>query len=52
MASLSYCGVAAAAHFVLGEKMPARRWLATVLIATGVAVVAGSASAAGFGNFR
>jgi drug/metabolite transporter (DMT)-like permease len=47
MASLSYCGVAAAAYFVLGEKVPVRRWLATVLIAAGVAVVAGSASAAG-----
>lgn len=43
MASLSYCGVAAAAYFVLGEKVPLRRWLATVLIAAGVAVVAGSA---------
>lgn len=43
MASLSYCGVAAAAYFVLGEKVPLRRWLATALIAAGVAVVAGSA---------
>jgi drug/metabolite transporter (DMT)-like permease len=49
LASLSYCGVAAAAYFVLGEKVPARRWLATVLIAAGVAVVAGSVSAAGVG---
>ena len=47
LASLSYCGVAAVAYFVLGEKVPARRWLATVLIAAGVAVVAGSASAIG-----
>ncbi len=49
IASLSYCGVVAGAHFVLGEKVSARRWLATVLIAVGVAMVAGSASAAGVG---
>ncbi len=49
LASLSYCGVAIAAYFVLGEKVPLRRWLATALIAAGVAVVAGSVSAAGVG---
>jgi len=49
LASLSYCGVAIAARFVLGEKIPLRRWLATVLITAGVAVVAGSASTAGVG---
>jgi drug/metabolite transporter (DMT)-like permease len=46
IASLSYCGVAIAARFFLGEAVPLRRWLATVLIACGVAVVAGSAPAA------
>ncbi|MEO8559799.1 MAG: hypothetical protein ABI439_12100 [Rhodospirillales bacterium] len=49
LACLSYCGVAIAAYFVLGEKVPLRRWLATALIAAGVAVVAGSVSAAGVG---
>lgn len=47
LASLSYCGVAAVARFVLGEKVSARRWLATGLIAAGVAIVAGTATAAG-----
>jgi drug/metabolite transporter (DMT)-like permease len=45
LASLSYCGVAIGARFLLGEKVPARRWLATLLIALGVAIAAGMAPA-------
>ncbi|TWT05636.1 EamA family transporter [Reyranella sp. CPCC 100927] len=39
LASLSYCGVALAGWLVLGERVTPRRWLGTVLITLGVAVV-------------
>jgi len=37
--ALSYCGVVLASRFVLHEPVPARRWLATVAVAGGVALV-------------
>ena len=37
--ALSYCGVVIASRFVLHERVSARRWLATVAVAGGVALV-------------
>ncbi len=37
--ALSYCGVVVASHFILHERVPPRRWMATVIVAVGVAVV-------------
>ena len=37
--ALSYCGVVVASHFILGERVSARRWLATVIVAAGVAMM-------------
>lgn len=39
LASLSYCGIALASHFILKEPVSRRRWLGTALIALGVAMV-------------
>ena len=38
-AALSYCGVVLASRYVLHERVSARRWLGTVAIAAGVALV-------------
>jgi drug/metabolite transporter (DMT)-like permease len=40
---LSYCGVALASRFVLGERLTRRRWLGTAIIALGAAIVSLSA---------
>jgi undecaprenyl phosphate-alpha-L-ara4N flippase subunit ArnE len=37
--ALSYCGVVIASRFVLGEHVSGRRWLATLVVAAGVALV-------------
>jgi len=37
--ALSYCGVVIASRFVLGERVSPRRWLATLAVAAGVALV-------------
>jgi undecaprenyl phosphate-alpha-L-ara4N flippase subunit ArnE len=37
--ALSYCGVVVASRFILHERVSRRRWLATVTIAFGVALV-------------
>lgn len=37
--ALSYCGVVVASRFVLGERVTARRWLATLTVVVGVALV-------------
>ena len=37
--ALSYCGVVVASRFVLHERVSTRRWIATVAIALGVALV-------------
>ena len=37
--ALSYCGVVIASRFVLRERVSARRWLATLAVACGVALV-------------
>jgi undecaprenyl phosphate-alpha-L-ara4N flippase subunit ArnE len=37
--ALSYCGVVVASRFILHERVSRRRWIATVLIAVGVALV-------------
>jgi drug/metabolite transporter (DMT)-like permease len=38
-AALSYCGVVIASRYVLHERVSARRWFGTVVIAAGVALV-------------
>jgi len=38
-AALSYCGVVLASRFILHERVSLRRWLGTVVIAAGVALV-------------
>jgi drug/metabolite transporter (DMT)-like permease len=38
-AALSYCGVVIASRYVLHEHVSARRWVGTVAIAAGVALV-------------
>jgi drug/metabolite transporter (DMT)-like permease len=38
-AALSYCGVVVASRYVLHEHVSTRRWLGTVAIAAGVALV-------------
>ena len=38
-AALSYCGVVVASQYVLHERVSLRRWLGTVTIAAGVALV-------------
>ncbi|HZP66241.1 MAG TPA: hypothetical protein VFB32_08020 [Rudaea sp.] len=37
--ALSYCGVVAASRFVLHEPVAMRRWIGTVAVASGVALV-------------
>ncbi|MEO8802950.1 MAG: EamA family transporter [Rudaea sp.] len=37
--ALSYCGVVVASRFILGERVTARRWLATLTVVIGVALV-------------
>jgi drug/metabolite transporter (DMT)-like permease len=37
--ALSYCGVVLASRLVLHERVPPRRWLATIAVAVGVAMV-------------
>jgi len=37
--ALSYCGVVLASRWILHEHVSARRWLATVAVAAGVALV-------------
>ena len=37
--SLVYCSVPLAGKLFLGEKLPSRQWLATMIIASGVALV-------------
>jgi len=37
--ALSYCGVVIASHWVLGERVSPRRWMATFAVAGGVALV-------------
>ena len=37
--ALSYCGVVVASRFILHERVSTRRWIATVMIALGVALV-------------
>ena len=46
--ALSYCGVVVASRFVLGERITARRWMATFAIACGVALVCWPDSLTGF----
>ncbi|MGA9334859.1 MAG: EamA family transporter [Rudaea sp.] len=36
--ALSYCGVVIASRFVLGERVNARRWLATFTVVVGVSL--------------
>jgi drug/metabolite transporter (DMT)-like permease len=38
-AALSYCGVVVASRYVLHERVSARRWIGTVAVAAGVALV-------------
>ena len=38
-AALSYCGVVVASRYVLHERVSTRRWLGTVAVAAGVALV-------------
>jgi drug/metabolite transporter (DMT)-like permease len=38
-AALSYCGVVVASRLILRERVSARRWAATFVVAAGVAVV-------------
>ena len=38
-AALSYCGVVVASRWILNERVSARRWLGTVAVAAGVALV-------------
>jgi len=38
-AALSYCGVVIASRYVLHERVSARRWFGTVVIAAGVALI-------------
>jgi drug/metabolite transporter (DMT)-like permease len=38
-AALSYCGVVVASRLILREHISARRWTATLVVATGVAIV-------------
>jgi drug/metabolite transporter (DMT)-like permease len=38
-AALSYCGVVVASRYVLHEKVSVRRWLGTIAVAGGVALV-------------
>jgi drug/metabolite transporter (DMT)-like permease len=38
-AALSYCGVVVASRYVLHERVSSRRWLGTVAVAAGVALV-------------
>ena len=40
-AALSYCGVVIASRWILHEHVSTRRWVGTVLIAAGVALVCG-----------
>ena len=42
LAGLSYCGIALASHFVLHESISRRRWIGTLLIALGAAIVGSS----------
>ena len=37
--ALSYCGVVLASRFILGERVSARRWIATFAVAFGVVLV-------------
>ncbi|MEP6484329.1 MAG: EamA family transporter [Rudaea sp.] len=37
--ALSYCGIVIASRFILGERVPRQRWIATVAVAVGVALV-------------
>ena len=37
--ALSYCGVVIASRLILQEKVPLRRWLATLVVAFGVMLV-------------
>nr|BAT30624.1 hypothetical protein [Aureimonas sp. AU4] len=43
IATLSYVGVVLASRFLLGEMIPPRRWIATVMIAAGAALVGANA---------
>lgn len=43
IATLSYVGVVLASRLFLGEAVPRRRWIATILIAAGAALVGVSA---------
>ncbi len=43
LATLSYVGVVLASRFLLGEAVPPRRWIATLMIAAGAALVGASA---------
>ncbi len=38
-AALTYCGVVVASRFLLNEQVSTRRWLGTVAVAAGVALV-------------
>jgi drug/metabolite transporter (DMT)-like permease len=38
-AALTYCGVVVASRFLLHERVSTRRWLGTVAVAAGVALV-------------
>ncbi len=38
-AALSYCGVIVASRLILHERVSARRWVATMVVAAGVAMV-------------
>ncbi|WP_413988550.1 EamA family transporter [Labrys okinawensis] len=42
LAGLSYCGIALASRFILRESISRRRWIGTILIALGAAVVGSS----------
>jgi len=42
LAGLSYCGIALASRFILHESISRRRWIGTLLIAVGAAIVGSS----------
>jgi drug/metabolite transporter (DMT)-like permease len=39
LASISYCAIALAGRFILNEPVSRQRWIGTILIALGVAIV-------------
>lgn len=39
IAGLSYCGIAIGSRFILNERVSRQRWIGTIFIAVGVAIV-------------